>query len=94
MSTESLNDETIYVVHILPAFDCNTTVVTDSANVQITVSKENNVLQETDHKVSKESKCNESKEAFDIYIHHILQSSVVTDVSFIPGIQRMTYGNI
>ena len=94
MSTESLNDETVYVVHILLAFDSNTTIVTDSANVQITVSKENNVLQETDHKLSKESKCNESKEAFDICIHHILQSSLVTDVSFIPEIHRMTYGNI
>ena len=53
MSTESLNEESVHVVHIMPAFDSNTTIVTDSANVQITVSKENNVLQETDHKVSK-----------------------------------------
>ena len=53
MSTESLNEQSVYVVHIMPAFDSNTTILTNSANVQITVSKGNNVSQETDHKVSK-----------------------------------------
>ena len=66
------------------SFDSNTTIITDSANVHITVPTENNVLQETDHKVSKESKCNDLSKAFDIYVHHLLQRGFSNRCQFLP----------
>ena len=54
MSIKFHNEKTICVVHITLVFDSYTTIVTNSTNVQITVTKENSVLQEADHKVSKE----------------------------------------
>ena len=84
MSNKFHNEKPVCVVHITPAFDSNTTIVTDSANVQITVWKENNVLQETDQKVSKESKCSDLKESLRHLCSPPSSKGILLQMSILP----------